>query len=307
MLTNVVQRWRGRRSLYRPAGEVIDTSQYEVSEIADNTTAKAFVLAHHYSGSYPSARVRFGLYRGAELVGVAVFGVPMNYKVFDVFACDREQCVELSRLVLLDAVPANAESWFLARCFEQLRQAHDILGVVSFSDPVPRYQVRLEARGGRLGGAERLVFPGHVGTIYQACNFRYTGRGTKRTLRVLPDGSILCPRSMQKIRAFESRWESAAAVLERFGATHLAANDDSHAWLETWVPRLTRPLKHGGNHRYYLALEKGLRRALDARLTSETSAIRLAPYPKLTLAVRAPAGERARWRTIAALVTRTAA
>jgi hypothetical protein len=95
--------------------------------------------------------------------------------------------------------------------------------------------------------------------------------------------------------------------LERFGAPHLSADDDSHAWLETWVPRLTRPLQHGGNHRYYLALEKGLRRALDARLNSTASAIRLEPYPKFTRRAATPGDERARWSAVAALVARPTA
>jgi len=38
---------------------------------------------------------------------------------------------------LLDSVPGNGETWFLARCFEQMRKS-DLIGVVTFSDPVPR-------------------------------------------------------------------------------------------------------------------------------------------------------------------------
>jgi len=45
--------------------------------------------------------------------------------------------VELGRSVLLDSVPGNGETWFLARCFEQMRKS-DLIGVVTFSDPVPR-------------------------------------------------------------------------------------------------------------------------------------------------------------------------
>ena len=48
-----------------------------------------------------------------------------------------KDAVELGRLVLLDEVPGNGESWFIARCFELLRR-EGIVGVLSFSDPVPR-------------------------------------------------------------------------------------------------------------------------------------------------------------------------
>src|SRR5262245_32834628 len=138
MTTTVTQRWREQRDSYRPAGELIQTDQYEVAEIADDRTAKAFVLDHHYSGCYPSARFRFGLYRGQDLVGVAVFSHPCSDKVLtSVFPMlPARDAVELGRFVLLDQVPGNGETWFLARAFELLRGR--IGGVVSFSDPMPR-------------------------------------------------------------------------------------------------------------------------------------------------------------------------
>ncbi len=46
----------------------------------DNTLAKHFVERHHYSGSYAAARFRFGLYRRAQLVGVAIFSHSTNNK-----------------------------------------------------------------------------------------------------------------------------------------------------------------------------------------------------------------------------------
>jgi hypothetical protein len=65
-------------------------------------------------------------------------------------------------------------------------------------------------------------------------------------------------------------------------------------------------LKHTGNHRYYLALEKGLRRALDARLADGKSKIRLKPYPKFTHRPSTRGDEQARWTALAALVARDA-
>ena len=77
-------------------------------------------------------------------------------------------------------IPAlRQESWFLARCFDELA-ARGIRGVVSFADPVPRQTA-----------AGAVICPGHVGTIYQATNAIYTGRGTARTIIVLPAGTTL--------------------------------------------------------------------------------------------------------------------
>jgi len=49
-----------------------------VAELPDDAAAKAFVLEHHYSASYPAARWRFGLFRRGALQGVAVFSHPVN-------------------------------------------------------------------------------------------------------------------------------------------------------------------------------------------------------------------------------------
>lgn len=262
MLTRVVQRWRDRRDSYRPKGEPIDPCRYEVASIAGDSSARAFVERHHYSCSYPAARERIGLYRGTELVGIAVFSVPMQGRVLDVLPCPRAEAVELGRLVLLDNVPANGESWFIARAFEHLRR-RGYAGVVSFADPVPRRT---------LAGA--VVFPGHLGTIYQASNAVYAGRASPGVLRLLPTGAVLSKRAISKIRARDKGWVYAVDQLVTAGA---GAPDDTtvaglRSWLERELPRVTRPLRHAGNHRYLFGLTPGVRRRLPASL----------PYPKLS-------------------------
>lgn len=262
MLTQVTQRWRRGRDAYRPAREVLDTRCYEVASIRDDATPKAFVRAHHYSGSYPAARFRFGLYRDADLAGVAVYSVPPNPRCLDVLPCPREEAVELGRFVLLDEVPANAESWFLGRCHRALVAA-GVRGVVSFSDPVPR-----------TTGVGRLLFRGHVGTIYQAHNAVYLGRSKAETRRLLPDGTVLHGRALAKIRKRDQGWRYAAAILERHGAEPLRDRDDARAWAAHWVSQLTRPLRHGGNHKYAWGLTRSEKRHMPGGLA----------YPKFALA-----------------------
>ncbi len=253
------QRWNNRRASYRPAGEVIDTRAYEVAPV-DEITAKTFVLINHYSGSYPSARFRFGLYRGGKLCGTAVFSHPCNDLVLtNVFPGPAVSAVELGRFVLLDSVPANGETWFLARCFEYLRRL-DLVGVTTFSDPVPRKT----ADG-------HLVHPGHIGTIFQAFNGAYLGRGTSRTLRLLPNGTVLSDRAIQKIRAGERGWGYAAAQLVQAGAP--PPDGDRTSWLKCWLPRITRSLRHPGNHRYAWPLTKLAKRTMPKSY----------PYPKFDL------------------------
>lgn len=269
MITTVTQRWnRDGKPRYRPAGEVINTRNYEIAEIEDDATAKAYVCARHYARSYPAARRRFGLYRrGGQLVGVAVFSHPASNKVLtNVFkGTDARDSVELGRFVLDDSVEANGESWMLGYCFRTLRK--DFLGIVSFSDDTPR----TDADGNQC-------FRGHVGTIYASTNGVYTGRGTARTLNLLPDGRVYSHRAIQKVRAGERGWRAASEELVAFGAPPAPeAEEARRAWLDKWLRKLTRHLKHPGNHRYAWALDRHFK--LPPSL----------PYPKFTAKQLQPA------------------
>ena len=120
-----------------------------------------------------------------------------------------------------------------------------VRGVVSFSDPVRRE---------RTDGT--VVMPGHIGQVYQALSARFMGRGTPRTLRLLPDGTVFSDRAAQKIRALERGWRYSAAILEAAGAAPLVDGADPREWLALWLPKLTRKLRHPGNLRYGWALQR---------------------------------------------------
>jgi hypothetical protein len=245
----VCQRWRDRRDAYRPAGEPIRTALYEVAPIPGDNEARAFIERHHYSGSFPAARARFGLYRTGEIVGVAVLSQPASQAALDAaLPYPGANRAELGRLVLLDDVPANGESFFLGRVFDLARRA-GFDAIVSHSDPNPR----TTADG-------RQVFAGHVGTVYQATNAVYVGRTKAATWRLLPDGTVLSPRLLSKLRARDKGFRYGVEKLVRYGAP--APEGDWAAWLSEAVRAVSRPFRHRGNHRYVWALDRGLRRRL---------------------------------------------
>lgn len=252
MTAQLCLRWNNTHQSWRPGDEPIETWRYEVASIPDDTTARAFVVQHHYSRSYPAARRRFGLYRGAELQGVAVFSQPVQERSLEQLGPVAAAGVELGRLVLLDDVRGCGESWFVSRCFSLL-EAEGFEGVLSFSDPMPRPR----SDGG-------ITHPGHVGIVYQALNARYAGRATARSLRLLPDGRAVNGRALQKIRNGEERGgTSLIADLEAAGAAPFDAADPS-GWLRRWLPKVTRPFSHPGNHRYLFGLTRAARKALPA-------------------------------------------
>jgi hypothetical protein len=280
VITAVCQRWTSGAARYRPTGEPFDPRAYEVEPIPDDTTAQAFGVEHHYSGSYPAARFRFGLFtRAGNLAGVAVFSTPVRKEVTTNWMHgDPLEHVELGRFVLLDDVKANAESWMIARCFRLLRR-EGITGVVSFSDPAPRV----------LGGD--VLFAGHIGFIYQASNATYCGRSKARKLRLLRhpegsevDGRVFSERAASKLRTGERGHAYAAAQLVVAGAEEPPRDPAGNpaglrAWADMWIPRVTVSLPHPGNHRYFFELKRG---TLNERAARERR-----PYPKLDLFGRA--------------------
>lgn len=258
MIADRCQRWRDGRASYRPAREVIDVRRFDVAAMESDKIARAFVEQHHYEHSYPAARFRFGLYDSTGLVGCAVFSQPVNDRTLAVLPGAGLERVELGRLVLLDRIGANAETWFIARCFDALRKS-GIVGVVSFSDPMERRA---------LDGA--VITPGHVGTIYQASNAVYLGRSRAERRLVLPDGTILHNRLLAKIRGRERGWRYAIERVLAHGAEMPVAGEEPDAWLRRVLPAITRTHRHPGNLKYAWALARRDRRHLPASL----------PYPK---------------------------
>jgi hypothetical protein len=260
------QRWRdgGPRWRHRSEGG-FDAARYEVAPL-DDRTAKAYVERHHYAHIYVASRLRYGLWdRRGALLGVAVLSVPVRREVltrpFPALEPFHES-LELGRFLLADAVPGNGESWFLAQVF-RLAAREGVRGVVSFSDPVARRDA-----------AGRPVFPGHVGVVYQGSNAVYAGRGTARTLLVLPDGRVLNERALAKLRALEPGHAYVEGLLRAFGAPPRCGEPPAD-----WLPRAlvaagVRRLHHPGNHRYLFLL--GDRRA---KRSVRVGLPRL-PYPK---------------------------
>lgn len=241
------QRWRNGRCQYRPAGETFDASRATVNLI-DEGTARRFIVEHHYSSSYPAARLRVGLFVKDRfcrdyLAGVAVFSVPMSQAIvpkhFHGLAPKRG--VELGRLVLLDDVAANAESWFVARAFRALKGVlPEVDGVLSYSDPLAR-----------MNAAGEVVKRGHIGTVYQALNANYLGLARGGTMILARDGRIVSRRALSKLRNDESGAEYVYEQLRAMGAPERQPFEDSKVYADRALREGGfRKVSHPGNHTY---------------------------------------------------------
>lgn len=246
-------RWLLKRSGDAPAA-IFDPTKHEV-HIVPQAVAKAFVLRHHYSGSFPAARLSVGLYRAGqawlglpELVGVCVFSVPGTQAVIPKYAPNLTPAegVELGRLVMLDLVEANGESWFVAAARRLLRQAlPEVRFIISYSDPV--------ARTRESDGA--VIKPGHEGIVYRALNATFFGRATARNLELAPNGTTLNGRTISKLTA-ESKGclYAAEQVYQATGLRIMPGESGISYW--TRARATLRTIHHPGNYAYGWALDR---------------------------------------------------
>jgi hypothetical protein len=274
------QRWNRRRELYRTAGEPIDTSKYGV-ELVSEGEARTFVQTHHYAGSLPPTRVRVGLFRSEpfrcpELVGVAVFSVPVQAKALSCyFGVGNEAGVELGRLVLKDSVEANGETFFVSRACKLLKQQlPGVKAVLSYSDPLERRS----ADG-------YLVKRGHYGTVYRGLSATFMGRSSKRTLVLDRHGRVISERSLSKLRNDESGAAGAYRMLIEAGAPRRMLGESGREYVERVLKEgpFTKQ-KHPGNLVFGWGVgSKGERSSVRKAMKG----LAYPPYPELALQLAA--------------------
>lgn len=116
----------------------------------------------------------FGLFLNGEMVGVVTYGVPASHPLCIGIAGEKNQynVLELNRLVIRpDVEEKNLASYLVSHSLKELPNG---TFVVSYADTAWS----------------------HVGYIYQATNFLYTGMSAKRNDTYQPEG--LHPRAYNK-------------------------------------------------------------------------------------------------------------
>lgn len=125
-------------------------NEYSVRSVPKKDT-HYLLLNVHYARRIPSIVHAFGLFRGAELVGVITYGIPPS-PTLCTGVCGAEyrpQVLELNRLCLVSNEP-NEASMLVGKSLKLLPPKRII---VSYADSDQN----------------------HLGVIYQATNFLYTG------------------------------------------------------------------------------------------------------------------------------------
>ena len=146
-----------QRSLFKfttPEMNKLDLSRVYAKKINYETAAR-IVKDYHYAHRVPSIVAAVGLFVDDVLAGCITYGIPPVPNVQRVCGEEyRKNTLELNRLFIFDWAGFNSESWLIGQSFKVLEEQYKKYFVlVSYSDTTQK----------------------HVGTIYQATNWLYTG------------------------------------------------------------------------------------------------------------------------------------
>lgn len=127
---------------------------------------KQFLLKIHYARRMPSISYAFGLFLHRQLIGCVTYGVPASPNLCMGLAGieNKDRVLELNRLVLLPQY--NGKNYASYIVSHSLKMLPNRTFVVSYADTAWS----------------------HVGYIYQATNFLYTGLSASRTDTYQPSG-----------------------------------------------------------------------------------------------------------------------
>ena len=137
--------------------------------------AKALIVRHHYLHSLPGGtKLAFGVFLGNWLRGGISLGVgPFNAHSL-VEGASPDDCLTLTRLWLHDVLLQNSESRVLGVVIRSLKHHTSLKFLLTYADPTQ----------------------GHVGTIYQAIGWLYTGLSAAMPRYDIGDGKVHHSRSL---------------------------------------------------------------------------------------------------------------
>lgn len=153
--------------------DLMQESEREVRRIT-YSDARPFLLEIHYARRMPQVKYAFGLFEGGQLIGVVTYGIPPSNSLCIGLAGRKNQydVLELNRLVILPEYSGeNRASYLIAHSLKMLPPR---TFVVSYADTAWT----------------------HIGYVYQATNWLYTGLSAKRNDTYQPDGKH--PRAYDK-------------------------------------------------------------------------------------------------------------
>lgn len=129
---------------------------YKIRRISYSTAMRLIIEKHYLHRKCPCS-FAFGLMDGERIAGLIIYGTPSSAPLRSGICGPEEKgnVIELTRLWIEDGTPKNTESYLIGNTIRLV----DKEIIVSYAE----------------------IQQGHVGTVYQATNWIYTGLSAKRT------------------------------------------------------------------------------------------------------------------------------
>lgn len=155
---------------------------YSICQISHREAMEVVVREHYLHRKAPCS-IAFGLFLGDAIKGVICYGTPSSAPLRRGIAGpeNASNVAELTRLWVCDSVPKNGESFLIGNT---VRNAGKEI-IVSYAEPQQ----------------------GHVGVVYQATNWIYTGLSAKRTNWTVDGVEKHCQTLADKYTSAEIRAE----------------------------------------------------------------------------------------------------
>lgn len=160
----------------------------QVRLVPHSVAAALLVREHYLHAMCAGARLSLGVFAGERLAGVVALNAGPVGGPRLVDGAGTRDCLSLARLWLADDLPRNSESRVLALVVRTLRRHTAVKFVVSYADPA--------------------VAPGglpHIGYVYQAAGWVYTGLSEPQPLFDLGDGRPMHTRSVASVWGTHSK------------------------------------------------------------------------------------------------------
>ncbi|GAG29013.1 unnamed protein product, partial [marine sediment metagenome] len=173
--------------------------RFKIKKI-ENNTAQEIVVKNHYLHRKAPCSFAFGFFdtndknklNQPNLIGVIMYGTPSSAPLRKGLCGieEKDNVIELTRLWIKDGLPQNVESYLISNTLKKVNKEI----IVSFAE----------------------VEQGHLGIVYQASNWIYTGLSAKRTNWVVEGMNKHCQTIADKYTSKELK--------EKFGEKFKTTN-----------------------------------------------------------------------------------
>ena len=158
----------------------------------DRKIANEIQIKNHYLQTKASCTYAFALVEKQtdEIIGVILYGNPTAPTTMDICGeSNRKNVIEITRLWIKDSTPKNTESFFIGNTLKLVPKPI----IVAFADPDAN----------------------HIGIVYQASNFLYTGKSER-------GGKVISIKNNNiHNKTLWTQYKTASKIREVFGAENV--------------------------------------------------------------------------------------